>query len=476
MLILASLLLTQGNPSAFETRKVEGWTVKISQQLKSQMPEKTDKALKILASQLAEIKEVVPAAAVQKLTGVVLWFTPEHEGAYPGAAYHPSREWLVQNKRNPELARSVEFFNIRIFEEETRRMPAFVLHELAHAYHHQFLKGGFDNSEIKAAWQKAKESKSYENVEKQDAEGKRSRDTAYAMTNPQEYFAELTEAWFGTNDFFPFNWTELKHHDSQGEEEIRKAWGIPAVSPLPLSLPNRGFYKQFADAGIPVVASDKVNSRALEEAAFLINKMIGHKPELVKALALSGSRFAIKGINEFTTDIPEYAWLTPKEFWDKRARGLGGSETDPLCSCGEENLLNYPGDPYGTENILIHEFAHSIHLRGMKVIDPTFDKRLKAAFDASIAKGLWAKTYAAENHGEWFAEGTQSWFDSNRELDSYHNFVNTRAELKAYDPVLAALCEEVYGDRPWRWTKAVTRLTGHLKGWDPSKSPTFRWP
>lgn len=476
MLILAALLLTQAAPAEYQTRQVEGWTVKVSQDLQKKMPTETAKALQILAKQLAEVKEVVPPAAVQKLTKVTLWFSPDYEGGPPGAAYHPGRQWLVDNKRNPDMAQAIEFYNIGIFEKETRRMPAFVLHELAHAYHHQFLEGGFENGEIRAAWQKAKESRGYEIVERQDSEGVRTRGSAYAMTNQMEYFAELTEAWFASNDFFPFNWTELKQHDPTGEQMIRKAWGISTVSAVPLSLPNRQFYMKFADAGIPVVASEKVNDYALKEAAFLIDKMIGHRPELVKAMALSGSRFAIKGIKEFTTDIPEYAWLTPKEFWDKRARGLGGSDTDPLCSCGEENLLNYPGDPYSTENILIHEFAHSVHLRGMKRVDPAFDGRLKAAYDASMAKGLWAKTYAAENYAEWFAEGTQSWFNTNREADSIHNHVNTRAELKAYDPALAAFCEEVYGDLPWRYSRAVNRLKGHLGGYDPSKAPKFVWP
>ena len=34
---------------------------------------------------------------------------------------------------------------------------------------------------------------------------------------------------------------------------------------------------------------------------------------------------------------------------------MGGSLTDPFCSCAEENLLAYAGDPYAKENILIHE-------------------------------------------------------------------------------------------------------------------------
>ena len=150
--------------------------------------------------------------------------------------------------------------------------------------------------------------------------------------------------------------------------------------------------------------------------------------------------------NEMTTQVPEHSMLDPKDFWDRRARGLGGSETDPVSSCGEENLLNFPGDPYSTENITIHEFAHSVHLRGLNVVDPTFDARLKKIFDESLKKGLWKGTYAATNHAEFFAEAVQSWLDTNRENDAYHNSVNTRAELKAYDPALAKLMQEVLGD------------------------------
>jgi hypothetical protein len=155
---------------------------------------------------------------------------------------------------------------------------------------------------------------------------------------------------------------------------------------------------------------------------------------------------------------------------------MGGSETDPFCSCAEENLLGYPGDPYSTECILIHEFAHSIHLRGMANVDPGFDGRVQRAHAAAVAAGLWRGTYAAVDHHEYFAEGVQSWFDDNRENDHDHNHVDTRAELEEYDPALAALCREVFGDTVLRYTKPATRLHGHLEGYDPSMTPTFVWP
>ena len=134
--------------------------------------------------------------------------------------------------------------------------------------------------------------------------------------------------------------------------------------------------------------------------------------------------------DEFTTAIPEHSHLAPKGYWDKRARGLGSSKEHPAVSCGEENLLGYKGDPYAAENILIHEFAHSIHQQGLNIVDPGFEKKLEKVFNRAALKGLWKGKYAGTNPAEYWAEGIQSWFDTNRENDYEHNHVNTREELK----------------------------------------------
>lgn len=245
--------------------------------------------------------------------------------------------------------------------------------------------------------------------------------------------------------------------------------------PAELKLPS--FYTKFVSAsGYPIVSSEKVNDYALKEAAYLVDMMLAKRPDVRKAMIDSGSRMIVIAHNEFTTDIPEYRRMKPKDFWDARARGLGGSRTDPVCSCAEENVLAYQGDPYSTENILIHEFAHNIHLRGLVNMDSTFDDRLKAAYERAMKQGLWKGKYASTNHAEYFAEGVQSWFDNNRPPDHDHNHVDTREELKEYDPPLAALCEEVFGETELVYTKPTTRLTGHMAGYDPDKSPQFKWP
>ena len=249
------------------------------------------------------------------------------------------------------------------------------------------------------------------------------------------------------------------------------------ISAPPQSMELDPFYKKYISAnGYPIVGSEKVNNYALKEAAFLINMMIARRPDLRDAMIKSGSRMSVMAYDEFTTNIPEHSLFNPKDYWDVRARGLGGSRTDPVCTCGEENLLSYPGDPYKAENILIHEFAHNIHLRGIVNVDPTFDGRLKQAWQTSIDAGLWKGKYASTNHNEYFAEGVQSWFNNNRPPDHDHNHVDTRAELREYDPKLAALCEEVFGDTEFAYTRPETRLTGHLAGYRPSEAPTFEFP
>ncbi|MGY8769260.1 MAG: sulfatase-like hydrolase/transferase [Pirellulales bacterium] len=249
------------------------------------------------------------------------------------------------------------------------------------------------------------------------------------------------------------------------------------ITAPPVSMNLAPFYKKYISAnGYPVVSSEKVDDYALKEAAFLINMMLAERPDVRKAMIASGSRLIIMAHDEYTTDMPEHAHMKPKDWWNIRARGLGGSRTDPVCSCGEENLLAFEGDPYSTENIFIHEFAHNIHLRGVVNVDVTFDDRLQQTYQKAMDAGLWKGKYASVNKNEYYAEGVQSWFNNNRQPDHDHNHVDTRQELRDYDPGLAALCEEVFGSTKLVYTKPTSRLTGHMSGYDPAKSPKFAWP
>ncbi len=228
-----SLLADEKSPLAEQPqqRSIEGWSVHVHADLLTEQNDaSTQLALRLLESQLKEIVQVVPAAAVKKLRQVPLWFSPEYPRTQPRAEYHPQRQWLLRHNRNPAMAKCVEFSNTRIFEAESRRMPNFTLHELAHAYHDQCLEDGFDNAQLKVAFQAAKDSGSYDRVERRDAQGKASMDRAYALSSPQEYFAESSEAYFSRNDFFPFDRRELVQHDPRMCALLEELWGTDSPS------------------------------------------------------------------------------------------------------------------------------------------------------------------------------------------------------------------------------------------------------
>jgi alpha-glucosidase len=225
------------------------------------------------------------------------------------------------------------------------------------------------------------------------------------------------------------------------------------VTPVPEEVIQRfkldkSFYQKHLDyKGFSILSSSKVSDKALYEARDLIDHLLGERDDILQAMIKAGCRFMVMAPTEMTTDVPEQRHLKndQKTDWDQRARGLGGK----LSSCGEENLLNLPGDRYRQENILIHEFNHAIHQQGLRRVDPTFNDRLKKAYDDAMAKGLWKGTYVATNPSEYWAEGAQAYFDCMRPQFG----ANTREKLEKYDPGLFALVDEVYKQSKFRYVR-----------------------
>ena len=210
----------QYTPTAdYAVQKIEGWKVFVNNELLSDHTKLADDVLKLLKHQLYQITRVVPDEALKELRCVPIWVeykAPRHRCM----CYHPSRQWLSDNDFNPDKARSVEIANAENFLKWTIGQPWMVMHELAHSYHHRIL--GHDNTEIHDAYEKAVKSKQYESVLHISGRSRRS----YALSNDKEYFAESTEAFFGTNDFYPFVRSELQEHDPQMYRLLRKLWTV----------------------------------------------------------------------------------------------------------------------------------------------------------------------------------------------------------------------------------------------------------
>ncbi len=212
-------------PSSRTSRLIEGWTVLVDDRLLA--PPNADlgrRALSLLTAKLADIRLVVPAARVAELQRVTIVLDLTH-GSLKSMQYHPSADWLLEHGFSADLARCVHIPVAETFASAKHNhiQPWCVLHELAHAYHDQVL--GFDNPRVKQVWQHYVDSGHGEKVLHVDGRTVRH----YALTNHKEFFAEMTECYFGTNDFFPFVNSELRQSEPETYALLHDCWGDVAA-------------------------------------------------------------------------------------------------------------------------------------------------------------------------------------------------------------------------------------------------------
>lgn len=200
----------------FHSFSLEGWNVNVESAV-IENESLWEEASKWLSYKLLEIRRALPAQTFNQLKEQTIWITQSDE-RFPGAVYHPSRDWLIDHGYPPEMEKSVHIGNLQNFLDWSREQPSMILHELAHAYHHQIL--GYDEPDIQSQYLRAKESGLYDQVLHASGEKKK----AYALNNEQEFFAEMTEAYFGVNDFYPFVRAELKRYDPETYEMIHALW------------------------------------------------------------------------------------------------------------------------------------------------------------------------------------------------------------------------------------------------------------
>jgi hypothetical protein len=213
-------------PVSRTVRKIEGWTVRVDDRLLHPPHDVLGtRVLKCLEAKLADIIQVVPAERVAKLQTVVIVLDLSH-GKLRSMQYHPSAEWLEANGYSRDLAKCVHIPQAADLPtpRNIREQPWVVLHELAHAYHDQVL--GFEDPRIKQAYERYKANGHGDATLLHN--GKRVRH--YALTDHKEFFAEMTEAYFGMNDFFPFNRAELMTAEPEIYELMRTVWTPKAGS------------------------------------------------------------------------------------------------------------------------------------------------------------------------------------------------------------------------------------------------------
>lgn len=218
-----SLIVTGSLPydptSVYREQKILGWRVLVNEKLLAET-NLCQRTLRLLEAQLAQITNVVPATAVQTLRDIPFW-VERSSPVTKCAAYHESYQWLSTHGVNPDKTGGVEIGSPENFLAWSQDQPWMILHELAHGYHKRYL--GDNHPGIKRCYEAAKASGKYNSV--RYIRGGQQRH--YALNNEKEYFAEATEAFFGKNDFQPFDRAELKEFDPEMYQLLFKLWNVP---------------------------------------------------------------------------------------------------------------------------------------------------------------------------------------------------------------------------------------------------------
>jgi len=195
---------------------LEGWKIYIEKSLVDKNDKRVFAALRVLKEKLQEISETMPEKYLPSLKSVPLWLS-RNSGVDVEFYFYERR--VARGGIDPKKMGGIEFKNISIFLEMIKIMPGLVIHELAHAYHRM----NYDRIDklVMRAFKNAQSDNLYrEKSVKRNHQGQ----DLYASRNAYEYFADLTAMYYGTNDYYPYNRSDLKKHDPKGYEMIEAVW------------------------------------------------------------------------------------------------------------------------------------------------------------------------------------------------------------------------------------------------------------
>jgi hypothetical protein len=182
---------------------------------------RTSAALERITEQLKQVEQVAPKLYASTHGKVRIWITDDNcERSATG--YNPSAEWLTQHGHDAALAEGIEIINVKHFLAWSvpGDQPMMVLHELVHFYQDHVTDEV--DADIDNTFNKVVASGKYQSVRYHSLDGPLMK--AYALSNSMEYLAEISEAYFGINDYFPFNREQLKAYDPDGYALLQRIW------------------------------------------------------------------------------------------------------------------------------------------------------------------------------------------------------------------------------------------------------------
>lgn len=239
---VATQRLRAPNPMAlgYEARTLQGFQLFVSPELQDH-PDLMERLEWRLDEQLALVSRTLPAPHVRLLreeTPIYLELDPDWERDSDGMrvgneylAYYRGRflpwrslqyTWTVLREGVPRDVGAITVPHPSTLIQSHAGHPTLMLHEFAHAF--EDLKFNFASPAIQVAYDRAHAARLYRDDLTSDH---------YADRNPREYFASLTEIYFGlTKDKAPPNTpAALKALDPDGYAAIAAAWSVNPKAP-----------------------------------------------------------------------------------------------------------------------------------------------------------------------------------------------------------------------------------------------------
>jgi hypothetical protein len=314
---------------------------------------------------------------------------------------------------------------------------------------------------------------------------------AYAGSNPAEYWAEISQAYFDCSRINNWNHAavasreQLKLYDAEGYELVKTTFNFspendwryipyqlqPSITTPPAKFGIDPYYTKFTWAReFTVVGSDKVSDHALLKANDTIRKMFAYRHDILKALIGANVKLVVLGHDESLTALPEYKKAADQTNWDTTVRMHDYAIASKTLVVPEENVLGTDDDPFQGKCMVIREMAKALYYetalrpedtnwdnRGrdvqqyelrVKRLDERFDRRLGEIYTSAMSKGMWKGTPAVHDRVEYWVEGVLAYFHAggagDPPNDQPHPII-TREQLKSYDPDLSGFVEETMG-------------------------------
>lgn len=217
---------------------------------------------------------------------------------------------------------------------------------------------------------------------------------------------------------------------NDGEDDIATKWGVNPEE-ASTSFGYKAFYTQSvtSEEGIVIKSDSTVDKAYLEQTAKTVDFMLSAREDIAKLMREAGAAIGIAGMNENVWYLPEF-------------RASVASGTAPADGLGGLVSGFYLGRML-QDNVLIHEFGHAIKGIAISQIHDSIRAYEDAYIHAKLT-GIWEPfAYANSNAEEFFACLTGIWFNTDEGNGNETN-VNTKEELKIYDPQTYEFFASIY--------------------------------